>query len=89
MPGLRSSATVCVQPDPEEDEAMGRAPTGATHLDERGERLRVHRWRAERLRELGIPPGHAELLADHVDWHAIRDLVARGCAPALALRIVR
>jgi len=45
--------------------------------------------RVERLRQLGIPPAHAELVADQVDWHAIRDLVARGCAPALALRIVR
>ena len=68
---------------------MARQPSGDTHLDERGERLQVHRWRAQRLRQLGIPPGHAEVVADHVDWHAIRDLVVRGCAPTLALKIVR
>jgi hypothetical protein len=79
-----------MQPDrAKEDEAMACVSTGEAHRDERGERLCVHLWRVERLRQLGIPPGHAELVADQVDWHAIRDLVARGCAPALALRIVR
>jgi hypothetical protein len=29
------------------------------------------------------------LFADLVDWHAIADLVARGCPPTLALKIVR
>jgi hypothetical protein len=53
------------------------------------EQLLVHEWRAERLRRLGLPHAQAEVFADIVDWHAIADLVARGCAPAVALRIVR
>jgi hypothetical protein len=52
------------------------------------EEVRVHQWRAAQLRRLGFPHVHAEVFADAVDWHAIADLVARGCAPALALRIV-
>jgi hypothetical protein len=31
---------------------------------------------------------HAVLFADRVSWHAIADLVARGCLPTLALKIV-
>jgi hypothetical protein len=31
----------------------------------------------------------ADVVADHVDWHEIAALVQRGCAPRLALRIVR
>ena len=52
------------------------------------EDMAVHEWRAQQLRRLGLPPAHAALFADRVDWHAIAELVARGCAPALALRIV-
>jgi hypothetical protein len=52
------------------------------------EERRVHEWRAERLRRLGLPYVHAELFADIVDWHAVADLVSRGCAPTLALEIV-
>lgn len=51
--------------------------------------LLVHSWRAEQLRRLGLPPGHAEVFADRVDWHAVAALVARGCPPTLALRIIR
>ena len=53
------------------------------------ERLLVHAWRAEQLRHLGVPPTLAEAFADRVDWHALAELVARGCAPVLALEIVR
>jgi hypothetical protein len=52
------------------------------------ERRLVHEWRAERLRRLGFSRWEAELFADLVDWHLVADLVARGCAPTLALQIV-
>jgi hypothetical protein len=52
------------------------------------ESLRVHAWRAEQLRELGVSRVLAELFADDVDWHAIASLVQRGCPPLLALEIV-
>jgi hypothetical protein len=55
----------------------------------RDEQVIVREWRAEQLRRPGDPPGHAVLFADRVDWHAIADLVARGCPPTLALKIVR
>jgi hypothetical protein len=48
----------------------------------------VHEWRAEQLRRLGVPGAHAAVFADRVDWHAIADLVGRGCPPTLALKIV-
>jgi hypothetical protein len=54
----------------------------------RDEQLIVREWRAEQLRRLGVPPAHAVLFADRVSWHAIADLVARGCPPTLALKIV-
>ena len=40
------------------------------------------------LRSLGVPELLADFFADFVDWHVIADLVARGCPPYLALRIV-
>jgi len=49
----------------------------------------VHAWRSEQLQRLGLPHLLAEAWADLVDWHAIAELVARGCSPELALRIVR
>jgi hypothetical protein len=48
----------------------------------------VHAWRAEQLGRLGVPRLHAEVYADLVDWHAIADLVGRGCSPTPALKIV-
>ena len=65
--------------------ATAMTEQGLTHGS--AERTRIHAWRAERLRELGVPAGHAELYADVVDWHRVADLVARGCTPTLALRI--
>jgi hypothetical protein len=41
------------------------------------------------LKRLGIPRPLADAVADHVDWHEIAALVQRGCAPRLALQIVR
>jgi hypothetical protein len=49
----------------------------------------VHRWRVTQLTCRGIPGPLAEAEADHVDWHQIAGRVRCGCAPALAVRIVR
>ena len=53
------------------------------------EALAVRAWRTEQLRRLGLPFILAEAFADLVDWHAIADLVERGCSLSLALEIVR
>jgi hypothetical protein len=53
------------------------------------EALRVRAWRAEQLRRLGLPHVLADTFADLVDWHAIADLVERGCSLSLTLDIVR
>jgi sirohydrochlorin ferrochelatase len=49
----------------------------------------IHAWRSHQLRRLGLSAGLADLFADTVDWHAVADLVDRGCPPLLALEIVR
>jgi hypothetical protein len=68
---------------------MTSSPTLETTFDSRTDQQRiVHEWRAEQLRRLGVPPAHAALFADRVSWHAVADLVARGCPPMLALTIV-
>ena len=58
---------------------------------DRGDRetLAVRAWRTEQLRRLGLPYMLAETFADLVDWHAVADLVERGCSLGLALDIVR
>jgi hypothetical protein len=53
------------------------------------EELVVHEWRTEQLLRVGLPQSIAETFADLVDWHALADLVERGCPPRLALEIVR
>jgi len=53
------------------------------------EALAVRAWRTEQLRRIGLPYILAEAFADLVDWHAIADLVERGCTLSLALDIVR
>ena len=53
------------------------------------EESRVREWRAEQLERLGLSGTLARLFAGVVDWHEIATLVERGCAPALALEIVR
>ena len=59
-------------------------------LDHRkAEGLRVHEWRADQLRRLGLPQAFAESFAGLVDWHELAALVGRGCPPMLALEIVR
>jgi hypothetical protein len=57
--------------------------------DNEDERVLVHTWRTEQLRRLGLPRVLAEMFADLVDWHALAELVERGCSPQLALEIVR
>jgi hypothetical protein len=49
----------------------------------------VRAWRTEQLRRLGLHRIIAEAFADRVDWHALAELVERGCSPDLALEIVR
>ncbi len=69
---------------------MDSIATPTEGLDHGGaETLAVHDWRAEQLLRLGLPSILAESLADQVDWHAVADLVERGCALSLALDIVR
>jgi hypothetical protein len=51
---------------------------------------RVERWRAEELMRAGFDPSAAVEIAASmdVDLHAAIDLLERGCAPELALRIL-
>ncbi len=49
----------------------------------------LHAWRREQLCRLGLPRSLAERFADLVDWHALAELVERGCPAELALEIVR
>jgi hypothetical protein len=50
----------------------------------------VVRWRLERLAESGFSPALAARVAEDPDYdlHALIELVERGCAPDLALRIL-
>jgi hypothetical protein len=48
----------------------------------------VHNWRVSQLTRLGVSGPLAEIYADRIDWHQIARLVACGCPPGLALRIV-
>jgi hypothetical protein len=50
----------------------------------------VRRWRRERLVRSGFPPPLATRLAqdDRYDLHGLIELVERGCAPELAVRIL-
>ena len=57
--------------------------------DDDPEEILVHAWRTEQLLRLGLPRTLAETFADLVDWHAMAELVERGCPPRLALEIVR
>jgi hypothetical protein len=68
---------------------MRTTSLAAPDLDPDTEDSLVHAWRAERLREHGMPGLLAEAYADTVDWHLYADLVSRGCSPDLALEIVR
>jgi predicted lipoprotein with Yx(FWY)xxD motif len=64
---------------------MRTTSLAAPHLDLDTEESLVHAWRAEQLREHGMPRLLTEAYADTVDWHAYADLVGRVCSPDLAL----
>jgi hypothetical protein len=49
----------------------------------------VQQWRVTQLTRLGIPGPLAQAEAGRVGWHQIARLARRGCAAALAVRIVR
>jgi hypothetical protein len=53
------------------------------------EALRVRRWRRDQFYELGFPLADARKLAQsRVDLGDARRIMGKGCAPALALRIL-
>lgn len=55
----------------------------------RNEDVRVRHWRREQFYELGFSSSDARTLArSGVDLTAVRRLIARGCDPATAYRIV-
>ena len=58
-------------------------------LDTSYEEALVHEWRAEQLARLGVSAEIANAVATFVDWHEVAGLVALGCAPDVALDIVR
>jgi len=61
----------------------------AEELDHKDrEKRRVRDWRVEQLRRLGLPFVLADSYADRLDWHALANLVDRGCPLSLALEIV-
>ena len=62
----------------------------ADELDrDAGEALVVRAWRVEQLGRLGLPYILADRFADVIDWHALAELIERGCPLHLALDIVR
>ena len=63
-----------------------RTPTACASA---GPPVDVVAWRACRLREAGFPSALADALAaQHVDLHALLQLVDAGCPPELAARIL-
>lgn len=53
------------------------------------ERLQVRRWRFEQFIELGFSESVSATLAEaHVDLSLVRRMVAAGCSPETASRIV-
>jgi hypothetical protein len=58
-------------------------------LDRKNPEARLVRaWQVEQLQRLGLPFVLADLLADRLDWHALANLIHRGCPLHLALDIV-
>jgi hypothetical protein len=49
----------------------------------------VLEWRIGQLERLGVSRLKAAIFAEFVDWHAIAALIERGCAPNVAIDIVR
>jgi len=62
--------------------------TPTEELDGDSDEELIHAWRTEQLRRLGLHALVAEAFADVVDWHALAELIGRGCPPELALEIV-
>ena len=62
-------------------------PTTPTQV---GEAARVVEWRYDQLRRVGYDTTAASALAERrdIDLHAATELVARGCPPRLAARIL-
>ena len=58
-------------------------------IEKESEEVRVHAWRVEQLRKLGISTDIASAVASPVDWHEVARLVQKGCPPHLALDISR
>ncbi len=54
------------------------------------EQERIERWRAEELERAGFEPAASVLLASRmdIDLHDAISLLARGCDPELALKIL-
>lgn len=65
-------------------------PAADVQIPENAEMVRIERWRAEELERAGYGPDEAaELAGRHdVDLHLAVDLLAGGCSPELALRIL-
>ena len=55
----------------------------------RDEKVRVRHWRREQFYELGFSNSEARTLAaSRADLTLTRELIAKGCEPAIAFRIV-
>jgi hypothetical protein len=71
---------------------MEPVTTAIHELDETTQEMRrLRSWRVEQLRNLGVPFVLADLFADrpdHLDWHALADLIDRGCPLYVALKIL-
>ena len=68
---------------------MSTNPTAvAPHENIDKEASAVHAWRVSQLTRLGLAWPMAEIIADRVDWHAVANLVRRGCPVSLAVAIV-
>ena len=65
-------------------------PAADVHSPEETESARVERWRLEALERGGYDHESAALIAERqdVDLHGALALVARGCPPEIAARIL-
>jgi hypothetical protein len=71
-----------------EGQKVGEPVRSARRL--RDERLRIRQWRRDQFVELGFALSDAAALAkSSADLGRTRKLIAAGCSPATAFRIVR
>ena len=69
---------------------QGMEVEGGTPRRPRDEDVRVRQWRRDQFYRLGFTSSDARTLAiSGADLTATRDLIAHGCDPATAYRIVR